>query len=691
MIAVVAITFSSTLFAQARPQVDLRAAIEVEESKGDVKGAIERYKKLADGRDRAVAAQALLRLGQAYQRLGDAEAKRVFERLVRDFGDQRDVVTQARDRLRQLGPPARTVQARPRMVPIWTGEDVGYGRPSADGRYIPYVAGTGDLALHDVIANTTRRMTNTGGFVASGDFARDPLVSPDNRLVAYTWSIEADGSSELRVLPTQGDAASPTTLIRAAQRFPAPLAWTPDGTRLIVSLRAADGWQLGIVTLRDGRYQALKTLGSQNPGIEASLSPDGRYLAYRTQSANSKRDIMILPLDGGSEVPALTGSEDDFNPLWSPDGAHLVFTRAETAAVGLWAVPMREGRPDERPTLIRPDLGRMNPLGITRDGSLYYALNGAVRHDIYIAQLDNSVARTSEVVTSQVFDGRTGPAWTPDGLSLTYWAAGARPGITLRSVKDGHERTIALPAGTVTNVASPKWFPDGRSLLLPAVSNAGNGFVLSRFDIQTGTMEQLHQGPGGPVSFAVAPDGSAIYWATADRLMRLDLKTRQEQELRRNEWFLSVAISPDGNELAYLKNERTAEQRAKGEAPGFLEVIPSRGGEPRRVFRAPIWYGPSRNNTLAWAPNQQSLVAVQDDGVLWRFPLDGGSPQSMGISAQNYRFGTAPSQPAPPGDRRVKSPAIHPDGRTLAFAVAEVLGREIWSLENVLPPAPGRK
>ena len=50
---------SATVRAQARPDVALRAAIELEETKGDIKSAIEQYRKLTDGRDRAVAAKAL--------------------------------------------------------------------------------------------------------------------------------------------------------------------------------------------------------------------------------------------------------------------------------------------------------------------------------------------------------------------------------------------------------------------------------------------------------------------------------------------------------------------------------------------------------------------------------------------------------------------------------------------------------
>jgi Tol biopolymer transport system component len=698
MTRIALIVLTVALVAQGVVAQDLerlfKSAVNTETVDRNCKAAIEQYRKVAAGSNRALAAQALLRMAGCYQQLGDAEAQRIYGRIIKEYADQPEVLVVARSRLQSVAAASAVPSGEltRRIVPVWTGQGVGYGRPSIDGRYIAFLDGA-DVAIRDVSTNTTRRLTKAGGWVASGDFARDPIVSPDNRFVAYTWFIEAEGMSELRVVSLQGD--TPRTLIRADERYPMPVAWTPDGMRLIVLRRVGNALQLGTVALGDSRYQVVKSFEPGRGSLTASS--DGRYVAYHIASSDSqsKRDIVVVAPDG-SETATLVGPEDDFDPLWSPDGAHLIFKRADTGGVALWVLRMQDGRPDGKPILLRSDLGRMNPLGVTRSGSLYYALNGAQRHDIYIAQLDGAVVSTSTLVASQVFDGRTGPAWTPDGELLTYWAVSPQPGITLRSIKNGQERTIALPPRTVTNSASPKWFPDGRSLLIP-VAAEGGGIALSRFYLETGVVERL--ATGGIVSFAVAPDGSAIYWATAiganaarptGRLIRLDLKTREQQELKRNEWFLAIVVSPDGKEVAYLRNTRTENDRGRNEAPGYLEVIPSNGGESRLVFRDPVWYGPSRNNTLAWTADQQNLVAVRDDGVLWRFPLNGGAPQSMGISAQRYLFGGGQSQSSSPADARVKSPAFHPTTNVLAFAVAEIQDREIWSLENFLPAVNGR-
>src|SRR5512140_1136792 len=74
-------------------------AVQKETADGDLKGAIEMYRKLAAGANRAVAAKALIRMGQCYEKLGDADARKAYERVVREFADQKDAVAEAHRRL----------------------------------------------------------------------------------------------------------------------------------------------------------------------------------------------------------------------------------------------------------------------------------------------------------------------------------------------------------------------------------------------------------------------------------------------------------------------------------------------------------------------------------------------------------------------------------------------------------------
>src|SRR5438093_13282798 len=130
--AVVASTGGSFLAQQTnsapvKDEVALRAAMEKETVQGDLKGAIEQYKKIAQSKDRSIAARAIVRMAECYQKLGDAEAQKLYERVLREYVDQKEPVALARARLGRAGTVASTEGDRA----VWNGQRVyPYGRVS---------------------------------------------------------------------------------------------------------------------------------------------------------------------------------------------------------------------------------------------------------------------------------------------------------------------------------------------------------------------------------------------------------------------------------------------------------------------------------------------------------------------------------------------------------------------------------
>jgi DNA-binding SARP family transcriptional activator len=88
---------------QSSAEVELRRAIETEQVKGDRKTAIQQYEKLAAGKDRAVGARALLEMARLYGAMGNADARKVYERIIKDFPEQREAVDLAQARLQGPG------------------------------------------------------------------------------------------------------------------------------------------------------------------------------------------------------------------------------------------------------------------------------------------------------------------------------------------------------------------------------------------------------------------------------------------------------------------------------------------------------------------------------------------------------------------------------------------------------------
>ena len=106
-------------------EVDLQAAIQKETVQGDLKAAIAMYEKILAraGANRAVAAKALIRIGKCYDKMGDAEARKAYERVLRDYAGEAEQAEDARTGLAALGRLAHPSAVTLRQV--WTASGSG--------------------------------------------------------------------------------------------------------------------------------------------------------------------------------------------------------------------------------------------------------------------------------------------------------------------------------------------------------------------------------------------------------------------------------------------------------------------------------------------------------------------------------------------------------------------------------------
>src|SRR5262249_38644233 len=109
--------------AQSQGTLELRAAMETETIKGDLSSAIKQYSAVVAKfkSDRAVTAVALVRMAECYQKMGDAQARKIYEQVVKDYADQTDAVAEAR---MHLG-GSDTRSGRQTNTLVWSGDDEG--------------------------------------------------------------------------------------------------------------------------------------------------------------------------------------------------------------------------------------------------------------------------------------------------------------------------------------------------------------------------------------------------------------------------------------------------------------------------------------------------------------------------------------------------------------------------------------
>jgi Tol biopolymer transport system component len=510
---------------------ELQRAVQREMVSGNIKAAIAAYQAIVvkAAKNHTIAAQAMLRMADAYHKLGDSESRKVYERLIRDYPDQKAAVEIARAR---LGGAAMLAYSR-----AWSG-DTG-GTISPDGRYLPYTAwDTGNLAVHDFAENTDRPLTNSGSWKAPEQYSEESTISRDGKQVAYSW-FNGEGRYELRALPLSASGfPTPRRLYANPEvMWIGPYDWSPDGRWIAVEIERRDGVrQMGVVSVQDGTLRVLKSSGWEG-STTLRFSRDGRFVAFDHPEERRARHVSLVAIDGSTQTDVVV--HDSINTLidWSPDGAWLLFSSDRRGSRDLWGNRITDGKAQGAPRLLKAEAGGWS-LGISRSGVLFMGVRLSDR-DISIVPVDLSAGKVTGApvrpVTSYLGSGLF-PDWSPDGKRLAYVSqnfSGRAPVLVVRELDSG--RATEFPT-RFRYLQVPRWSPDGRSLLASGQDQQGKRGIY-RFDVATGQAVTVIS-PGGLVADPDwSHDGTKIYYRhgvdttpgtmEAAALMELDLASGQ--------------------------------------------------------------------------------------------------------------------------------------------------------------------
>lgn len=679
-------------------EVLLGEALHQEEVEGNLEAAIETCKKILAGYpdNRPIAAKALLQMGRCYEKLGRDGARHAYERLVRDYADQSDQAQLARARLAALAKPAvRELSMTSRRV--WTGPETDFcGAVSPDGKYISFVDWTtGDLAVRDLETGTNRRLTNKGSWESNpNEEAELAIWAPNSRQIAYAWS--AAQGYELRIISLDDPTPGVIYQSKSGQEYMMPFDWTPDGKNILAAFTHDEANQrLVLLSVADGTVRILKELSHSVGLASAAISPDGRYILYDYPQSESSlaHDIFLLPIAGGKETPLVEHPADDLMLGWAPDGKWGLFASDRRGSVDVWAVRLAEGKPQGAPVMVKSGVGRIHPLGFTRNGSFYFGAGGDP-NDIYVVKMDPV---TGDILTPPAklvkhFEGcNGGPQYSPDGKFLAYVSRRAETGVSagtgygdtlcIRSLETGEEREYqrGLTRLGVRGFSRPHWSPGGRSVLLFGLDSRGL-YGIYHVDLETSEARIVLR---SQADLSICPDQgwrderSFIYVRVVGKTDRSDICVRDlgngdEKVLHSASPALNgaMAVSPDGRWISTL-------DRPKSKDGKVLSIISTESGEARQLFK----FGQKDNPSSirhAWSADGKYIlygrrVAVGDSHKfeVWRIPVDGGQPQKTGLEMPGV----------------IDYVSAHPDGEHLAFenmAPMSASPAEVWVMENFL-------
>ena len=167
-----------------------------------------------------------------------------------------------------------------------------------------------------------------------------PVWSPDGRDIAFS-SLR---NGKWGLYRKRSDGSSAEELLVESEPVKAPMSWSPDGASIVFGVQdpktKGDLWLLSLADKK-----AAPVVNSPYTETHAQISPDGKWLAYASDSVGNRREIHVQPFPTGVGRWQVSNSGGDW-PRWRRDGKELIYHSlgpagsVETARIPVFVGPL---------------------------------------------------------------------------------------------------------------------------------------------------------------------------------------------------------------------------------------------------------------------------------------------------------------------------------------------------------------
>jgi Tol biopolymer transport system component len=448
--------------------------------------------------------------------------------------------------------------------------------------------------------------------------------------------------------------------------------WSPDGKLILGEGMPKPGVRSAVMVNLESKE---KTVLAEDTGDSPSprFSPNADCLSYVTKEAN--RSILHLrTVDGTNHAQYSDFPGEISQPMWSPDGAYVVFTGTQTGLdqqyKDLWALRVEGNRFVGRASPVVPDVGKMQFYNWSRNGQLAYR-KGFELGGIFTLPVDLQTGKATGAPRQLTRVGgiRQCYCWSPDGKQIAVWQQDELE-LSFVSASSGEKMRSLSVAEIEGSGRGMSWSPDGRLIARGCIDKQKRG-GLFLITVQTGDIKLLVslkegwavQNPtwspdGKTIACFNGYDGDVYVVNVEDGKPRRLTSPTEPNEGKRTQFFIRPVFAPDGRSVAYIDGRRILATTIDGQ-------------ETREIlnFKDPI-------NVFDWSPDGRYIVFTPGNKEIWCAATDGGEPFRI---ADISNLGEGKGVFA-------WWPEWSPKGDEIIFRVVRE-EYQYWVMENFLPAA----
>ncbi|MGA0606676.1 winged helix-turn-helix domain-containing protein [Phenylobacterium sp. VNQ135] len=378
---------------------------------------------------------------------------------------------------------------------------------------------------------------------------------------------------------------------------------------LLYRIRSVD---LTSGAVRDLTAPPVETLGDSDP----SVSPNGRYIAFRRSLLHGADDLYLKDLKTGRERALTTDGWKAAGYVWSADSRHIFYSSNRGGEFGLWTIDTARREPPKRIglgvgqlTFSRMSIDRRNRLAVEAPRS---------RTNIAAVSSDGTIRPVTDAI---------GGDWDPEGAAdgTVAYASGRSGGSDLWVTRpDGQSVRLTSMGGSY--VHSPHWSPDEQSLVFVGVK--GRRAELYTIGRDGSRLRAITDDGRDKLDPVWAPDGRIRYLERTGpryRVMQLDPASGAGPTPTDREGFWALRMTRDGRLFGQPVNGNTVGPLYGGgpQAPvgdhdtwtvgrdGVFVKRAHQGDAPASIWLHP-WSGPARR--IAEVPTLTGEIGAGPDG-----------------------------------------------------------------------------